>query len=237
MKKFLLAAVILVFAGGLFAQTIKDENAEARVAKNFHSLKVSNAFDVYLTQGNEEELAVSASDKKYISAIKTEVKDGELRITIDGDVGRWNSGKMKLKAYVSFKNLDKLHVSGACDIHIMGVLKSDELIVEMSGASDIKGKIEVKKLDAKLSGASDMKISGSSGDLKLEVNGASDFKGFDFAVDYCYAEASGASDIQITVNKELAAKATGASDIHYRGEGRVRELRANTASSVRKTGS
>jgi hypothetical protein len=33
-------------------KTINDPNAEVRQAKDFHAISISNAFDVYLTQGS-----------------------------------------------------------------------------------------------------------------------------------------------------------------------------------------
>ncbi len=52
------------------------------------------------------------------------------------------------------------------------------------------------------------------------------------AVDYCNAKASGASDIKITVNKELSAEASGASDVKYKGAGLIRDIKTSGASSI-----
>ncbi len=70
--------------------------------------------------------------------------------------------------------------------------------------------------------------------LKIDASGASDFKGYDLVTDYCDAEATGASSIQITVNKELSVRAGGASDVHYKGEAVIRYLKTSGASSVSK---
>jgi len=52
--------------------------------------------------------------------------------------------------------------------------------------------------------------------------------------DYCDVTASGASGVQITVNKELSAKVSGASDINYKGAGLIRDLKSTGASSIKK---
>ena len=83
-----------------------------------------------------------------------------------------------------------------------------------------------------LSGASDMTLTGLVGQLNIEASGASDFKGYDLAVDYCNAKASGASDIKITVNKELSAEASGASDVNYKGSGLMRDIKTSGSSSI-----
>lgn len=230
----LFAGLVCLTSLSVNAQSINDPNAEVRNARNFHGIAVSNAFDVYLSQGNEEAVAVSASDKSDRDMIKIEVKDGILHIGLDKG-WKWNSGNKKLKAYISFKQIDKLTVSGACDVFISGVLKANELTINQSGASDLKGKLDVKKLIVDISGASDILVSGVATQLNVEASGASDFKGFDLVTDYCDVRASGASGIRITVNKELSAHASGASDIKYKGEGLIRDLKTGGASSVSRT--
>ena len=234
MKKLFVILLVMISAG-LYAQQVNDPNAEVRAAKNFHGINISNAFDVYITQSNEEAVAVSASETKYRDRISVEVKDGILRIKYDNE-GRWNAGNRKLKAYISIKQIDKLTVSGACDVFLTGVLKADDLTINLSGATDLKGKIDAKKLSVDLSGASDMNITGgTTAQLTIEVSGASSFKGFDLVTDYCDAKVSGASDIRITVNKELSAHASGASNVQYKGEGLIRDIRTSGASSVSRS--
>lgn len=238
MKKSFLVTTAFIFCASSFGQKINDPNAEVREAKNFHAISVSNAFDVFISQGGEEAVAVSASEQKYRKDIRVEVRDGVLKIWFekDGKFWRgWNGNKVKLKAYISFKNIDKLTASGACDIRVQGQLNADNLTVNLSGASDLKeGNIAAKKLTADISGASAVNITGSATELHVEASGASDFKGFDFVVDYCDAHASGASTINITVNKELSARATGASDVHYKGNGLIRDIKSSGASNISK---
>jgi hypothetical protein len=236
MKKLFSIFGFFIFYISLNAQKINDPNAELREAKNFHAISVSSAFDVFISQDSAEVVAVSASEEKYKSDIKVEVKDGVLRIRFEKE-GKfwkgWNGDKLKLRAYISFKNIDKLTASGACDVRIQGSINADNLSVNLSGASDLKeGKINVKQLDADISGASAMNVSGSADKLRVEASGASDFKGFDFSTDYCDAHATGASRISITVNKELSAHASGASDVRYKGDGLIKDIKTSGASNV-----
>ena len=234
MKKLFVFISGLLMSASIFAQQVNDPNAEVREAKNYHGVNVSNAFDVYLSQSNEEAVAVSAAEMKDRQMIKVEVKEGILYIGLEKG-WKWNSGNKKLKAYISFKQIDKLNVSGACDVFISGTLKADKLTIYQTGASDLKGKLDVKELIVDISGASDIMVSGMAGKLNVEASGASDFKGFDLVTDYCDVKASGASGIRITVNKELSAQASGASDIKYKGDGLIRGLKTGGASSVSRS--
>ncbi|MFZ9387720.1 MAG: head GIN domain-containing protein [Chitinophagaceae bacterium] len=234
MRKIQFIILGLMLASAVAAQQVNDPNAVVRPAKDFHGINVSSAFDVYLTQGGDEAVAVSASEEKYRDRIRVEVKAGILYVSYDNKGLQWGSGNKKLKAYISFKNIDLLKVSGACDVMIAGTLRADNLNISQSGASDLKGKIDVKKLTVDLSGASDFSVGGNAGQLYVEASGASNFKGYDLVTETCTAKASGASDIKVMVNKELSADASGASDVRYRGGAVIRELRSSGSSSVSK---
>ena len=236
MKKLSVVLMGILLSAASFAQkTINDPNAEVRPHKDFHAIKVSNAFEVYITQGNEDAVAISASSDEFKSKIITEVKNGVLIIRFDEDKKfwkGWNGSKHRLKAYVSIKRIDRLEISGACNIFFEEGLSAEGLTVNLSGASDVKGKIEAKTLKFDINGASSATISGNAATLVVEASGASDFKGFDLVSNFCDAKASGASSVNITVNKELNAVASGASTVRFKGEGLIRDIKTSGASNV-----
>jgi Putative auto-transporter adhesin, head GIN domain len=236
MKKIFLS---MIMANAVFFATaqktiVNDANAEKRNIPGFTGIRVSNAIDLYLTQGDEDGIAVSASETKYRDRIRTEVKDGVLKIWYDKDGFNWNMGNKKMRAYVSFKNITQLHASGASDVFVNGTLKATDLVLDLSGASDFKGDVDIVNLKATISGASDITASGKVGSLVVDASGASDFRGYDLVAQTCDADASGASDIKITVDKELNARASGASDIRIKGNGVIRKMSNSGASSVKK---
>jgi hypothetical protein len=235
MKKIFIAIALLVSFSGIAQTTIHDANAEVRNVTGFKGVSVSSAIDLYISQGTSEAVAVSAKETKVRDRIKTEVKDGILYISVDGKGWKdWGTGDQKMKAYVTVKDINRLEASGASDIKVSGTLKTDNLKLTLSGASDFEGTIDVKNLQIHGSGASDVKINGSADQANIEMSGASDFKGYDLKVEYCKAEVSGAGDLQITVNKELDAQASGASSIKYKGDAVVKRSDISGASSVKK---
>ena len=235
MKKIFLSFIMFAIAVAAYAQKaiVNDPNAEQRTLNgSFNAIKISGGIDLYLSQYETESIAVSASEQKYKDGIKTVIENNTLMIYYDGNRS-WNGNK-KMKAYVSFKNLQKLQASGACDVQVAGTVNVPSLNLNMSGASDFKGDVKPHILVINLSGASDIKISGSANSVDIESSGASDVKGYDLLIETCSAKASGASDINITVNKELTAEASGASDIYYKGNGVIKNQRTSGASSVGK---
>ena len=235
MKRFSFLIAGIFFITTINAQQINDPNAEVREAKGYRAINVSSSFDVYLTQSNEEAVAVSASELKFREKIKVEVKDGTLYVKYENEGRLLTRVDKKLKAYISFRDIEKLNISGACDVYINGSIKANNLEIRQSGASDLKGKLEISgNLTIDLSGASDMNVTGFASSTSIEASGACDFKGYDLVTETCNAKATGASDIKITVNKELSAHASGASDVRYKGNGVIRDLKSSGSSSVSK---
>lgn len=216
---------------------INDPNAEVRAVKGYHAIEVSDAVELYLSQGDLETVAVSAREIKWRDRIRTVVEDGVLKISVDKKGLSWNTGNKKMKAYVSFTTLDKLRASGASDVFVDGVIAGNSLSLNLSGASDFKGAVKVNELRVEQSGASDVHITGMvAGLTAVNSSGASDLKGYDLVTDSCEAHASGASDIRITVNKNIHASASGASSIYYKGDATVSDLHSSGASTVSKKG-
>ncbi|MCW3120436.1 MAG: hypothetical protein JWM28_4518 [Chitinophagaceae bacterium] len=236
MKPIVLSLIILTATcSGAFSQkVINDLHAEKRAITDFHGVEVGGGIELYLSQGDEA-VAVSAAETRFRDRIKTEVKNGILRIWYDYKSGfRVENGNKKMKAYVSFKNLDKLGGSGGSDIWVEGAVTVNNLILDISGGSDFKGKVVVGEIKVVASGGSDVNISGTAKNLSVDASGGSDFKGYDLAVDICNLEASGGSDVYITVNKEMTADASGGSDIFYKGNGLIREVKSSGSSDIKK---
>jgi hypothetical protein len=213
---------------------INDPNAEVRAAGNFSAIDISGGINLYLSQGDEDGVAVSASEINYRDHIKTFVENGVLKIWYQEKGWKYRSGNKKLIAYVSFKSIKALTASGASDVYVNGIIKCPGLTLRLSGASDFKGGIETDKLSVNQSGASDATVTGKAPVLEIEASGASNFKGYNLETENCSAKASGASDIRITVTKELNAYASGASSIYYKGEGVPKGIRSNGASNITK---
>jgi hypothetical protein len=222
-----------LFAAAQDTRVVNDKNAQKRNVEGFHAIEISSGIDLYLSQGGEEAVAVSASDPEVRDRIVTEVVGGTLRIYMENHGFHWgNWNNRHLKAYVSCKMLDQLTASGGSDVYIQDQIRANRLKLSLSGGSDLRGKFAIGDLSITQSGGSDLYVSGSAGTLYVHASGGSDYHGYDLAADNCEVEASGGSDAYLTVNKQLKAHASGGSDIHYKGRGAVVESSASGSGSI-----
>ena len=232
-KLFFLVAAAFTCIVAIAQKTIHDPNVEVRKVSGFTAIEVSGGIDLYLSSG-EEAVAVSAKDEKVRSRIRTEVSNGVLKIYYDWKDGfKIGFGKNEsMKAYVSYKTLKALEVSGGADAIVDGTIKSPKLSLQVSGGADFKGRVEADELNIMQSGGADVKISGTAKRLNVSASGGSDMDGYDLITDLCVADASGGSDISITVHKEITAEASGGSDITWKGNASVKSSSASGGGSV-----
>jgi Putative auto-transporter adhesin, head GIN domain len=238
MKKLFLSLFTLISVTA-FAQektVITDANAQKRTLNaSFTGISVSDGVDLYLSQDNEESVAVSASEEKYMERFKTVVEDGILKIYFDNKGINWAvNDKRKLKAYVSFKTLEKLHASGGADVKIQGSLDVTNLEVKFTSGSSFSGKLKATELTVEQNSGSSINISGSADKIKVDVSSGAIFKSYDLAVNYCDAKASSGGGVRITINKELSAKANSGGGVKYKGDAVIKDINVNSGGTVKK---
>jgi hypothetical protein len=237
MKKLLFSLVTMMCLSAFAqdTQVINDANATKRsLSGSFTAVSVSSGIDLYLSQGNEESIAVSASEQKHLGRLITEVVNGTLKIYYDNKGVSWKSGNRKLKAYVSFKTLQRLNVSSGSDAQVSGNISANDFDLDVSSGANFKGAINAKTISADVSSGASINISGKSDKLKVDVSSGADFKGYDLVTDYCDASASSGAGVHVTINKELNAKASSGGDIKYKGTALIRDIKTSSGGSVKR---
>jgi len=238
MKKIILSLLTIISLQS-FAQdaVLSDANAEKRsLSGSFSAIKVSDGIDLYLSQGNEESIAVSASEQKYLDRFKTVVDNGVLKIYYDNSTLIWNGNeKRKLKAYVSFKTLERLQASSGASVDAKSTLKLEKLEMHMSSGSQFTGEVNIGNMNVDQSSGSEITITGNADKLKVDLSSGAVFKGYELNAEYCEAKASSGGEARINVNKELAAKASSGGGIKYKGNASITDLNVSSGGMVKKS--
>ncbi len=123
MKNTVSLLIVLALCTSLNAQkTINDPNAQVRSVSGYHGVAVSGSIELFLTQGNEESVVISADDTNLRDKVITEVDDGVLHIYLERKNKiqiDWPNQK-KIRAYVSVKDIDYLSSAGSGKLHMEG---------------------------------------------------------------------------------------------------------------------
>lgn len=237
-KKIVIAVCTLLIGAASFAQQklTYDANAEKRTVGSFHGIKVATGIDLKISQGNTEEVAVSAATPEDRIKIKTEVVNGVLKIYYDRE-NNWtgvNTKKKQLKAWVSFKSIDMLSCSSGSDATAEGSITATNFSLHVSSGADFTGSINCSSLEAEVSSGADANVSGKAETAEITSSSGADFHGYGFSTNTCNADASSGGDIEITATKELKAEASSGGGVYYKGAAVIKNFSKSSGGSITK---
>ena len=238
MKKLLLSFLVIVISiqAGISQQVINDANAQERTVGSFHAIEVATGIQLTLTQGNSEEVAVSATSGEFRDKIVTKVDNGVLKIYYEDKLSSMNTKRQRkdLKAYVSCKTLDRLEANTGGTVDIIGTLKAGSLTMHANTGGTITGMITSSSLKVDQNTGSVITLSGNTENLDVEGSTGSRFKGVELTTAVCNAQVSTGASVTITAQKELSVKASTGGDVKYKGDASLKDIKKGTGGSVTK---
>jgi len=137
----------------MFTETIYGDGnvvTEIRNVSNFDGIKVSSGIDVFIKQGNSENLKVEA-DKNLHDVIKTEVKNNILYIYSEENIRKARAKKV----YVLYKNLELIKITSSGDLKGVNTLTTDDLDISLSSAGDLDLDVEAEQIYISISSSGD----------------------------------------------------------------------------------
>lgn len=182
------------------------------VPSNFTAISASRGLEVILEQSPDTKVTVEA-DENLQSHIKTEVVNGELRITSDANI---KNEKAK-KVYVSLPKLDSFEASSGSSVSSKNVLKNNAMAFSSSSGSRIVIKVEAETVSCESSSGSSIKISGKASRLDSNSSSGSSIDAKALAVKDAVAESSSGSSITLNTSQSLTAEASSGSSVNYIG--------------------
>lgn len=142
--------------------------SEDRTVESFSKIKVLGAVKLDVTAGNDQAVIVS-SKPEYLERVKTWVEDDTLYIDTMNDKKRVSKG-MNARVKISMADFEAIYVEGAISGRFDNINSSD-VLVHVSGASDMKLRGTCENITIKMEGASNIEaddLECKSADIRLE---------------------------------------------------------------------
>lgn len=232
---FSILAVAFFSTNLLSQKVINDINVEKRMVSSFHGIDVATGIELILSEGNAEELAVSADKVEYRDKIIAKVENGILKIYYEYKTGAINKKESKnLKAYVSYKKLNKLSATTGATVKIESVLKSNSLDLKVNTGALVNGKVDITNLTVSQNTGSKIILSGAVENLEIDGNTGSKFEGLAMVASHCDVKVSTGAIISVNANKEIQVKANTGGIVKYKGNAFVKQIKKNTGGTVSK---
>ena len=210
----------------------KKITTEERTIGTYEKLSVYDAFDVSVTYGSAtSKITVEANDNlmKYII---TELDGDYLVIKLDSKISVKSSATLKIN--ITVPKLTEIKASGASSVEFLSELSTSNLNLNLSGASALKGDVNLTSCNFNLSGASQIDVAGSINTAIIELSGASSIGNYNCSIDNLSIDLSGASSGSLTLNEIINIDASGASSLNYKGNCTINTIELTGASSINK---
>ena len=225
MKNFL-AFVLLVFS---FFNAISQQT-ETRAVGTFSGVKAAEGIDVFLKQGDKEEVKVEVTGTD-VSNVVTEVSGSYLKVHRKD--GRFRD--IQAKVHVTYVELNKLSASSAASIFSETPLKSNSMEISASSAGSVEVTLDAGSAEISSSSAGDVELKGHAKKISVDASSAGEIDAYDLLADEVEADASTAGSIKVNVKETLNAQASTVGSIRYRGNPDRLNSNSSTGGSIRKT--
>ncbi len=191
-----------------------------RSLSDYDAVKVAGNLDVDLISGNEGDLTL-IMDENLLEYVKTEIKDGTLKIYIKKGYSIQASRKAeqgKILIIVPVKEISSVALAGSGDVNTKDLtIKTSDFKASVAGSGDVNLKVSAATVSGKVAGSGDLRFYGDSSDFSGKVAGSGDIHAFDLVSDNVEAYVTGSGDVRVYCKEKLKARVTGSGDITYKG--------------------
>lgn len=222
---------MIVLLLSLLTLVSQAQQSEVREVGSFSGVKSGEAIDVYLKKGEKESVKVEVTSAK-LSDVLTEVSGNYLKIHMRSGIYK-NRGTVKV--YVTYVALNRISASSASNIFSDGMMKSNDMEINVSSAAQIELQIESGSLRVDASSAGDIVLEGKSKSLEVEASSAGDVDAYNLESEMVDARASSGGSVKVNVTKELDAQASSGGSIRYRGNPLKTNSDSSSGGSVKKS--
>ncbi len=193
---------------------------EQRPVTSFNKIDVSGDWEVILTQGESESVKLEA-DKNLLGLIETKVEGGDL--VIGAKRNKSLSSEKGLKVYLTFKNLNKIELSGDVKLSATTKLTFDKLQLEGSGSAELNLDLNANQLDADMNGSSKTMLKGRISEVLFTISGEGSLSALELNINKCTVDISGDGNASVCVKDELNTTISGSGSVQYKGSPLVKK--------------
>ena len=191
---------------------------------DFDELDIRGLFDVHIMSGGEYavELQGSGDEKRKYNIYRSgqvlvvEYEGGNRKFDWDEDFRDVN----EIRLNITMPTLRKIEAEGYGSIKF-DEFSPDNMEIELRGPVNLQGVLRTQNLTINLTGKSEAELSGQVNNLDADLQFASKLRAYNLEVSDATVEVNGASSAKVNVSNSLEMEEGLASDIDYRGDPQI----------------
>ncbi|MDB5236418.1 MAG: hypothetical protein JWR44_3411 [Hymenobacter sp.] len=219
-----LTALVLLWVLAL-APALAQTAPEVRNVAAFHALSVSDGVQVTLVSGATQRVQVSAETPEFLARIKTEVRDGVLKVSFEHKLNEsWSKENRprNLRVSIVAAPLTGIEASSGSRVEVKNGYAVNDFKLEVSSGANVTAPgFTAKTVRAKVSSGGVASLSGKVQSLNVHASSGGEFKGLDVQATTCDASASSGGVVAVAVQDKLTADASSGGDVRYAGSPQV----------------
>jgi hypothetical protein len=194
---------------------------------DFTKIKVSTGLDLYISQGSKNQITVEA-DENLQDIIRTEVKDGVLRIYSEKNIWRAKARKV----YVTVETLEALTATSGSDAYAKETLKVNDLKISATSGADIHISVSANTIETTATSGSNIEISGISNNHISKATSGASIDAYQLRSKNVTVKVTSGANINVYASESIDAKATSGGDIDFKGSPKKVNKKTSSGGSV-----
>lgn len=182
------------------------------VTEPFTKISAQQGLSVYITMSSEEKITVE-TDENLQDIIKTEIKNGTLKIY---SIKKISKSEAK-NVYVSILKISEIESNSGARVFAENTLISKSMTVKSSSGSSIDLQVSTDSLFSSSSSGSSLKLKGQTLYHSAKSSSGSSINSYHLKAKNVDTKANSGSHIRVTATDTLNAKANSGGSIQYKG--------------------
>lgn len=202
---------------------------ETRQIGPFNSLIVSGKLEVYLEQGETDQVIIESTD----------YPEGELNISLKGStlklslVDGWIKGDRRLRLRVQYRSLDEIRVLAGAALSSREVITADRLELKAGSGAEVDLELEVHTLESAATEGANVELSGTVKNQYATANTGGEYDASRLSSDHTEVKSNTGGLARVVANEHLDAVANTGGRIQYSGDPQEKYTRSNLAGEIR----
>lgn len=200
---------------------------------DYDAIKVGGPFDVNLVSGKEGVITIKG-EENLLSAIKVEIEDNALKISVEkGTNLRTSSGK-KIEITVPFQKISAVSLAGSGDIQSKDKIKSDTFSAKLAGSGNFRLDVDATTFELSLSGSGNVALKGKTNTFTAKLSGSGNINATELKAKNVEANVSGSGNTAVNCEEKLTARVSGSGDIKYSGNPEKRDVKVSGSGNIKQ---
>jgi hypothetical protein len=191
--------------------------------KSFNELKANGVYELKLTQGDKEAVRIEADEnlQEYFTVTN---EGSRLIINTEKLKDKNLKGKIKMKVYITFKNLKNLEIGTVGSVQSENQLAFGDLNFKNKSVGNVNLKLTANKFNMENKSVGNVELSGKAEDVTLKNNGVGSLDASDFVVQTMDIENSGVGNAAVNAQKTLKVRDSFLGKVSNKGAAPVRKM-------------